>query len=433
MEINREKYLQTLIRKKDNGMIKVVTGIRRCGKSYLLFNIYSDYLKSIGIKEDHIIKLSLDLDINIIYRNPLKLGKYIRSKLKDQDKYYVFLDEIQKVITIKNPHVDGDKISFVDVALGLMHEKNVDLYITGSNSKMLSSDIITEFRGRGDQIHVRPLSFKEFYNAYDGDKTKAFNDYQLYGGLPYIMSLNTHEDKINYLNNLFNEVYTDDILERHSIRNDKSILEDLLDLISSSISSLTNPLKISNTFKSHKKYAISINTISRYLDYFVDSFLIEKAKRYDIKGKHYIESLMKYYFTDIGLRNARLNFRQIDNSHIMENIIYNELISRGYSVDIGVIEHNYKDENDQSKRTQLEIDFVVNKGNQRIYIQSAYLIYDDEKKEQETRGFKKIDDSFKKIVIVRNSINPYYDENGIYYIGLEDFLLKSELIESNDQ
>jgi len=426
MRINRNKYLETLIRKKDNGMTKVITGIRRSGKSYMLFHIYADYLKSIGVKEDHIITLALDLDKNFVYRNPIKLGKYIRSLLKDSDMYYVFLDEIQKVSTIENPYAKGDMISFVDVALGLMQEKNVDLYITGSNSKMLATDIITEFRGRGDQIHIRPLSYEEFYNAYDGNKNNAFNDYLMYGGLPYVMSLKTHEDKANYLNNLFDEVYTDDILECHDIKSDKVILEDLLDLVSSSISSLTNPLKISNTFKSQKKYPISINTISRYLDYFVDSFLIEKVKRYDIKGRHYIESLNKYYFTDLGLRNARLNFREMDEPHLMENIIYNELITRGFSVDIGIIEHNFKDKNDKSKRVQLEIDFVINKASQRIYIQSAYSIYDNNEKEQETRGFKKIADSFKKIVIVRNPIIPYYDNDGVLFVSLEDFLLKKE-------
>ncbi len=423
--INRMQYLNKLIKKEHNGLIKVITGIRRCGKSYLLFNIFYNYLISQGVKDDHIICLALDEAKNIKYRSPLFLDEYIQNNIKDDNQYYIFLDEIQKVKAIKNPYLDDDeeKITFVDVLLGLMKKSNVDIYVTGSNSKMLSSDILTEFRGRSDEIRVHPLSYLEFYNAYNGDKHKAWSEYVMYGGMPYIMSLESHEEKVAYLQGLFDKVYIADVLERRKLINDKAVLEDLLDLISSSVGSLTNPTKLANTFKSVKHISISSKTISRYLDYFQDAFMINKVQRYDIKGKSYIESPLKYYFEDIGLRNARLNFRQQEETHIMENIIYNELCLRGYSVDVGVVEHSIKNTDGKNQRVQQEVDFVANKGSNRYYIQSAFAIPDEAKREQETKVFSKISDSFKKIVVMRENIIPWHDEKGILYIGVEQFLL----------
>ncbi|HBD05985.1 MAG TPA: ATPase, partial [Firmicutes bacterium] len=359
---------------------------------------------------------------NIEYRNPLKLGKYIREKIKDDKMYYVFLDEIQKVTEMQNPYIDyaEDKITFVDVLLGLMNIKNVDVYVTGSNSKMLSSDILTEFRGRSDEIRVNPLSFSEFYSFYKGEKQNAWREYYTYGGMPYLMSLSTHEEKSKYLKNLFSKTYISDVLEHHNI-SDPSIMDDLLNIISSSIGSLTNPTKLANTFKSVKHMPIASRTISSYLDDLIDSFLIRKAYRYDIKGKKYIDTPIKYYFTDVGLRNARINFRQQEENHIMENIIYNELLLRGFDVDVGVVEYNYKDEEGKSKRTQLEVDFVANKGSLRYYIQSALTVGEEDKRHQETNSLNRIADSFKKIVVVKDNIIPWHDEKGILYIGIEEF------------
>lgn len=424
--IERRKYLERLITKKENGLVKVITGIRRCGKSYLLFNIYKDYLKSIGVEAECIICLALDDDENIKYRNPLELGKYIRSLAVDESKtYYVFLDEIQKVVTIQNPYVEGveDKIGFVDVVLGLMKHENIDVYVTGSNSKMLSSDILTEFRGRGDEIRVSPLSFEEFYYAYEGDKRDAWQEYYTYGGLPLVMKKKGHEEKAKYLESLFGKIYIGDIIERNKILHDKSVLDDLLNIISSSVGSLTNAGKIAKTFKSERQVSISDETISRYLDFFIDAFMIYKAERYDVKGRKHIGSPLKYYFSDVGLRNARLNFRQQEENHIMENIIYNELCNREFSVDVGVVEYYYKDENKKSKRAQLEIDFVANKGSKKYYIQSALAVSDEEKRQQEVRSLNRVGDSFKKIVVVKDNIIPWHDDNGILYIGIEQFLL----------
>ena len=428
--INRDQYLEQLISKKDNGLIKIITGMRRCGKSYLLFEIYHKYLNSIGIENNQIIELALDDDINIKYRNPLILGEYLRSLLVNDDKmYYIFLDEIQKVKEIKNPYLEDEdeKIGFVDVLLGLMKKKNVDLYVTGSNSKMLSSDILTEFRGRGDEVRVNPLSFYEFYNAFDGDKNNAFQEYYTYGVMPFILSLKTHKDKIQYLERLFKNIYINDILDRHKIR-EKSVLDDILDIVSSSTGSLTNPSKIADTFASVKKMKITDDTVALYLDYFIDAFMINMVFRYDIKGRKYIGSPLKYYFSDIGLRNARINFRQVEVNHIMENIIYNELLIRGYSVDVGVVEYNYKNKDGKSKKTNLEIDFVVNDGNNRYYIQSALNVLDEEKRLQEIRPYVNIADSYKKIVIVKENIIPWHDENGVLYIGIEKFLLDKNAI-----
>ena len=425
MIIERRHYLDKLISKKDNGLVKVITGIRRCGKSFLLFELYHSYLNSIGINDDNIIELALDEARNAKYRNPLELDAYIRSRVSEvEGKCYVFLDEIQFVKAIQNPYLDDKdaRIGFIDVILGLMRLRNIDLYVTGSNSHMLSSDILTQFRGRGDEVHVLPLSYKEFHDAFDGDERYAWREYLTYGGMPYVLYLKTHEEKSKYLKDLFENVYIKDVLERNRILNDKSILEDLLNIISSAIGSLTNPAKLSNTFHSIKHVQINANTISRYLDCFIDAFILEKACRYDIKGRKYIGTPLKYYFSDVGLRNARLNFRQQEN-HIMENIIYNELIARGFDVDVGVVEYNSKDENGKKIRTQLEIDFVANKGNKRYYIQSALSVDDEAKRIQETNSLNRVEDSYKKIVVVKDGIIPWYDERGILYIGIEEFLL----------
>lgn len=424
--IERKKYLEKLISKKENGLVKVITGIRRSGKSYLLFNIYKNYLKTIGVEDSCIIALALEDDENIKYRNPIELGKYIRSLTADESKnYYVFLDEIQKVVTIQNPYIDGveDKVGFVDVVLGLMKRDNIDLYVIGSNSKMLYSDILTEFRDRGDEIRVNPLSFNEFYNAYNGDKRDAWQEYYTYGGLPLVMKKNSYEEKAKYLQSLFDKIYISDIIEKNKILHDKSMLDDILNIISSSVGSLTNAGKIAKTFKSERQVNISDDTVSRYLDFFIDAFMIYKAERYDVKGRKYIGSPLKYYFSDVGLRNARLNFRQQEENHIMENIIYNELCNRDFSVDVGVVEYCYKDENKKSKRVQLEIDFVANKGSKKYYIQSAFTVGDEEKRQQEVRSLNRVGDSFKKIVVVKDNIIPWHDDNGILYIGIEQFLL----------
>lgn len=427
--IERKKYLDMLIRKKENGMVKVITGIRRCGKSYLLFDIYHKYLNSVGVDDSHIIELALDDDENIRWRNPIELGKHIRELMTDKERmYYIFLDEIQKVAEIPNPYLPGtdETVGFVDVVLGLMKIKNADVYVTGSNSKMLSSDILTEFRGRGDEIRVNPLSFSEFYNAYTGDKHDAWQEYFTYGGMPLVMLQKTHEDKAVYLRDLFDKIYLDDIITKKSIGHAKSVLEDLLDVISSSVGSLTNPLKLSNTFASVKKMSITDDTIAKYLDYFIDAFLLYKARRFDVKGRKYIGSPLKYYFSDIGLRNARLNFRQQEENHIMENIIYNELRYRDYSVDVGIVEYNHKNAERKSVRSQLEIDFVANNGSDRLYIQSALNVSDEEKRRQEVNSLKRVNDSFRKIVVIKDNIIPWHDDDGIYYIGIEKFLLGEE-------
>ena len=426
MIIQRDRYLQKLIRRRENGMVKVITGIRRCGKSYLLFELYHQYLNSEGVTDDHIIELALDEDVNARYRNPVELGQYIRSLLVDQkEMYYVFLDEIQKVVEVPNPFLPGtdEKIGFVDVLLGLMKIKNVDLYVTGSNSKMLSTDILTEFRGRGDEVRVNPLNYQEFYSAYRGDKRNAWRDYFTFGGMPLVLEQKTVEDKSRYLHTLFDKIYLDDIMSRHNITNEKVVLDDLLDIVSSAVGSLTNPSRIQKTFSSVKGKLIADDTISRYLDYFIDSFLLSQAKRYDVKGRKYIGSPMKYYYSDVGLRNARLNSRQQEENHIMENLIYNELRVRGFDVDVGIVTVNSRDEHGKSKRTQHEVDFVVNRGSNRYYIQSAFAIPDEQKRTQETTALTGIGDSFRKIVVVRENIIPWHDERGILYVGIEDFLL----------
>lgn len=427
----REQYLKEIISKKDNGRIKIITGLRRSGKSVLLFQLYREWLLGEGVKEDQIIALALDILENARYRNPLELDKYVRDHMVDPKKrYYIFIDEIQFVSEIQNPYVDneGAKITFIDVILGFMHMDNADVYVTGSNSKMLSSDILTQFRDRGDEIRVYPLSFAEFYNEYEGDKRGAWQDYYTYGGMPLATSLESHEEKSRYLKDLFDRTYIKDVLERHEIKNDTEVLDILLDVLASGIGSLTNPSKLANTFKSERQIGIGSETIEKYIGYFEESFLIEKAVRYDVKGRKYIGTPAKYYYTDLGLRNARLGFRKLEETHIMENVLYNDLIRRGMNVDVGVVEYNTKDADGKKIRKQLEVDFVVNQGGKRFYIQSALSIADPDKKEQEIESLKRIPDSFSKMVVVRDYLKPWQDENGITYVGIEQFLLNEELL-----
>lgn len=415
MEIKRDLYLNKLISHMHNGMIKVITGIRRCGKSYLLFNLFYDYLIESGVKEDHIIKIALDDRRNKKYRNPDELCNFIYESIKDNNMYYILLDEVQ--------FVD----EFEDVLNSFLHIKNADTYVTGSNAKFLSKDIITEFRGRGDQIHMQPLTFSEFYSVYNGSKEDAWKEYIQYGGLPKVIDFATHKEKIDYLNNIFTETYIKDIISRYKVKN-KPELEELLDILSSVIGSPTNPTKLSATFRSVKHIPIHFTTIKRYLDYLLDSFLISQARRYDVKGKRYINTPSKYYFVDMGLRNARLNFRQLEETHIMENVIYNELIARGYSVDVGVVEINDKNKYGTYSIKQLEVDFVCNLGDKRYYIQSALELPTREKTIQEQKSLLNINDSFKKIIIVKDSISSWYTEEGVLIINLFEFLLNPEIL-----
>lgn len=430
MIIERKQYLDELIKKKDNGRIKIITGIRRCGKSYLLFELYKNYLLKNSIAENQIIEMALDDIENIGYRDPFKLNEYIKNKITGDKRYYIFIDEIQFSRSVKNPYIDDEdeKITFVDTLLSLMKRKNLDIYVTRSNSKMLSKDILTQFRDRGDEIHVYPLSFAEMSNCYE-DKDKAWEDYVLCGGMPFVLEMETFEEKSRYLKELFEETYIKDIIDRNQIKNSEEVLEVLLDFVSSAVGSLTNPLKLSNRYASEKKINISNNTISKYLTYFEEAYVLYAAKRYDIKGSKYFSTPLKYYFADIGLRNARLNFRQVEETHIMENIIYNDLLRRGFNVDVGVVEY-FPNVEGKTTRVQLEVDFVVNRGNLRYYIQSAFAINSEEKKEQERSSLKRIDDSFKKIIIVRDNIVPRYDEYGIYYVGIRDFLLMDDFLEA---
>ena len=415
MEIKRDLYLKKLINRMNNGLIKVVTGIRRCGKSYLLFELFYNYLKEQGVEDSHIIKLALDDRKNKKYRDPDVLCDFVHEQIADDKQYYILLDEVQFV---------GE---FEDVLNSFLHIKNADTYVTGSNAKFLSKDIITEFRGRGDEIHISPLSFKEFYSAYKGSKEDAWKEYCLYGGLPKVLEYKTDEDKVAYLKNIFEETYLTDIKDRHKIRNDAE-LNELLDILSSSVGSLTNPKKLSDTFKSVKQVSLHPDTINNYLEYFVDSYLISQSKRYDIKGKKYINTPSKYYFTDIGLRNARLNFRQFEETHIMENVIYNELKIMGFNVDVGVVDYR-KDIDGKSVRVQAEVDFVCNKADKRYYIQSAFSIPDKEKMLQEQNSLTRINDSFKKIIIVKDAIKTHYNDDGVLILNLFDFLLEENSLE----
>lgn len=410
MIIKRDMYLNKLISKKQNGLIKVVTGIRRCGKSYLLFNLFKDYLLAEGTDEQHIMEIAFDSFENKRFRDPNVLYPYLKEQIKDDGMYYILLDEVQLLD------------DFESVLNGLIRMKNVDVYVTGSNARFLSKDVITEFRGRGDEVHMYPLSFAEFMSVYSGTKQDGWNEYMLYGGLPPIMNIADQEEKIHFLKLLFEETYISDIVGRHNVRN-RAELEELLNILSSAIGSLTNPAKLSSTFKTVKKKVISNATIKRYIDYFCDSFLIDSALRYDIKGKKYIDTPVKYYFTDLGLRNARLNFRQMEETHTMENIIFNELKMRGFNVDVGVITLNKTNEKGNGIRKQLEIDFVCNKGSRRYYIQSAYAIPDQAKMQQEQRSLMLTGDFFKKIIITKDAPAPYYNEDGVLVMNVYDFLL----------
>ena len=429
MEIKRDKYVEMLQIRKNNGLVKVITGIRRCGKSYLLNELFYNKLIKDGIKKDHIIRFAFDsakdllligedLQENIIQKrkvNPKKFMNYISQKIVDQDTYYILLDEVQNLDC------------FEVILNSYLRQNNLDIYVTGSNSKFLSSDILTEFRGRGDEIHVLPLSFSEFYASYNEDKTYALDDYMIYGGLPAIVSMKTPEQKISYLKTQLKNVYIKDLVERHNLNSDENI-SDLLDIIASGISSLTNPSKLSNTFKSVKHEILSPTTINNYIDYMQEAFILSKVKRYDVKGKKYIDTPYKIYFEDIGLRNARLDFRQIEETHLMENVIYNELRYRGYNIDVGVI-NTRETTNNLSERKQLEIDFVANQGNKRYYIQSAYDIPDEEKMNQETKSFDKVNDSFKKIIVINKDIRPRRSEKGYLIISIKEFLLNPNSLE----
>ena len=406
MIIKRDKYLDELIGWKHTDLIKIVMGLRRCGKSFLLFNLFHQHLLSSGTDESHIIEIALDDISNEALREPFRMLEYVKSKIKDDNQYYLIIDEVQLLGR------------FVDVLNSFMHIDNVDIYVTGSNSRFLSKDVATEFRGRGIEIHIYPLSFAELYQARGGDKYALWKSYYTYGGLPYLASLNDNARKAEYLSSLNQTLYLKDIVERNKIANEDEFSE-LMNLMASSIGLPCNPNKIANTFKSVKKVSLAPQTIAKYLSFMEDAFIVEKSVRYDIKGRKYIGTLSKYYFQDVGLRNALLNFRQVEETHLMENVIYNELRRCGYSVDVGMIEVR-----SATQRKQLEVDFVANKGDKRYYIQSAFALPDEQKREQELASLKKINDSFKKIIITRDDIAPYHDDNGVLIIGLMDFLLR---------
>ncbi len=417
MEVQRNTYLTKIINRMHNGMIKVITGIRRSGKSYLLLTLFRKHLHKIGVREDHILVMEFDRFENRQYRDPYVLLDYLKKQITDDGDYYILLDEVQML------H------NFEEVLNSLMRESNLDIYVTGSNSKFLSKDILTEFRGRGDEIHIFPLSFQEYMQVYDGDLYHGWAEYVMYGGLPFVITLKTDEQKVQYLTSLIRETYIKDIVERNTIEKQQE-LEDLLNVLASSIGALTNPLKIEATFKSRMHSSISDNTISKYIGYLKEAFMINEAQRYDVKGRKYIGSPVKYYFEDIGLRNARLDFRQVEETHLMENIIYNELRMRGYNVDVGNVNKRYTDKETGSKLTKnLEIDFVANLGSKRFYIQSAYKMPDAEKIKQEKASLLAINDSFKKIIVVKDVIKPFQDEDGILTIGLFDFLQNSDSLE----
>ena len=424
--IKHDEYLSRIIDRKENGLIKVIPGIRRCGKSFLLFNLFYDYLIESGVKEEQIITIALDDDTFVKYRDPDELSKYIRGKIVNSDMYYILIDEVQYAITkdeLKNP----ENIKLYNVLNGLMRLRNVDIYVTGSNSKMLTKDVLTAFRGRGDEVRVYPISFKEYYFFVGGDKFDAYEEYALYGGMPLVLTKKSDAEKMNYLHTLFTEVYFKDIVERYDIEL-PDVLSELTDDLCSSVGSLTNASKISNTLQTVKNIKVSGTTVSNYLNYLIESFLFSNAKRYDVKGKKYFEYPSKYYCADIGLRNARLNFRQQEETHIMENIIYNELLCREYSVDVGVVEIVDTSVGKRSKK-QCEIDFVVNKGSKKYYIQSALNVSDPSKLETELRPLKNTKDFFKKIIISKTSMKSWTDEDGILHLGLYEFLLNENSLE----
>lgn len=410
MRISRDKYLNDLIVRMHNGLIKVITGLRRSGKSYLLFEIFKSYLLENNISEDHIIEISLDQRKNKQYRDPDSILDFIEESIVGDDMYYIFLDEVQMLN------------DFEEVLNSLLHIKNVDIYVTGSNSKFLSKDIITEFRGRGDEIHIYPLTFKEFMQVYYGDKYEGLSEYMVYGGLPLVATMKSDEQKVKYLENLFEETYLKDIKERYNIEKLQE-MDDLIKVLASSVGSLSNPSKIADTFKSSLKSDISMNTIKNYITYLEESFLINEANRYDVKGRKYIGTPLKYYFEDIGLRNAKLEFRQIEETHLMENIVYNELRARGFVVDVGMVETKEKNKSGNFEKKRLEVDFIANKGSLKYYIQSAYSLATEKKIQQEKNSLLNINDSFKKIIIVKDVIKPNRDDNGIVSMSLYDFLL----------
>lgn len=424
--IKRDEYLKRIIDRKENGLIKVITGIRRCGKSFLLFNLFYDYLIQSGVKEEQIIRIALDDDTFEKYRDSDELSKYIRGKIVNSDMYYILIDEVQYAIT-KDELKNHENIGLYNVLNGLMRLRNVDIYVTGSNSKMLTKDVLTAFRGRGDEIKIYPISFKEYYSLEGGDKSDAYEEYALYGGMPLVLSKKNDVEKMRYLQNLFTEVYFKDIEERYDIEM-PDVLSELTDDLCSSVGSLTNASKIAKTLQSVKNIKVSSTTISRYLNYLIESFLFSNAKRYDVKGKKYFEYPSKYYCTDIGLRNARLNFRQQEETHIMENIIYNELLCREYYVDVGVVEIVETNAGERTKK-QCEIDFVVNKGSKKYYIQSALNVSDASKLETELRPLKNTKDFFKKIIVSKTSMRHWTDDDGILHVGLYEFLLNENSLD----
>ena len=416
MNIKRDLYLKRLIERRQNGSIKVVTGVRRCGKSYLLFRLYKEYLLESGVEKSCIIEIALDDEDFEELRDKKKLREYIKNRTENQDRFfYIFLDEIQ--------FCDG----FESVLNGLLRNENLDIYVTGSNSRFLSSDILTEFRGRGDEIQVRPLSFSEFFSSYKGEKAEAFREYLTYGGLPRILYCKNDEQKAKYLFDLFKNVYLKDVVERNHLKGD-NVMENLVDILASAVGSLTNATKLANTFVS-KGIKTNDKTVTSYIGYLEDSFLIDKVSRYDVKGKKYINSSKKYYFTDVGLRNARLNFRQQEPSHLMENILFNELLYRGYNVDVGVVEKHVKNADGSQKKVQLEVDFICNFASNRYYIQSVYSIPDSEKMRQETSSLDRIDDSFKKIIVTNDNVKAYHTDKGYMIINIIDFLLDEKSLE----
>lgn len=422
MEIRRDKYLNDLVVRKGNGMIKVVTGIRRCGKTYLVFDLFVRHLIESGVPEDHIIALALDDRANVRYRDVDALYDYLMERIgNDQGVYYVLLDEIQYAITVKELRSKDEPPALYGVLNGLLHRRNVDVYVTGSNSKLLSTDVMTEFRGRGDEVRIHPLTFAEFMQAFDGDRQAGWAEYVMYGGLPLTLSTHTPEQKASYLTGLFEEVYLSDVIERNHLTKSQE-LESLLNVLASSIGSLTNPSKIEATFRSELHSRLDADTVKRYIGHLGEAFLVSEATRYDVRGRKYIGTPKKYYFEDMGLRNARLGFRQIEESHIMENIIYNELRARGFSVDVGVVDRRMKN-NGHDERRRYEVDFVANLGYRRYYIQSALQLDTPEKAAQEKRSLSLIEDSFRKIVVVNRVMRPYMDDDGILTMGLFDFLL----------
>ncbi|MBT1174215.1 ATP-binding protein [Bifidobacterium sp. LC6] len=423
MRITRAVYLNRLIARMGNGMIKVITGARRCGKTFLLFDLFEEYLRNHGVANSQIIEVPLDDFAYEQYRDPARLAQYLSSAITDDRQYYVLLDEVQYAISDKELRGD-EPPRLYSVLNGLLRKRNVDVYVTGSNSKMLSTDVMTEFRGRGDEIRVRPLSFSEFMQAYDGDVPHGWAEYVVFGGMPLTVSMHTDEQKTRYLESLFTETYLKDIVARNHLRKSQE-LDELVDVLASSIGALTNPAKIKATFDSVAHSKISVNTIAQYIEYLEEAFVVEEARRFNVKGRKYIGSPKKYYFEDIGLRNARLGFRQVEQTHIMENIVYNELRMRGYNVDVGVVEKRGQN-NGESYRKQLEIDFVANLGSERYYIQSAYQLPTEEKVAQEKASLLGVDDGFKKIVLVRDVVKPMRDDRGILTMSVYDFLLNAE-------